>query len=226
MYVSSCLTLTHSHSSPPLSRCWNCLTNHGGTGSVLYYVYIYICLEMNLICVIVLNPDREGVSEAAQGVSLVRLCLLYVSVCRYVLYDVDFSCNEWVIDCCSSKKSGKGKRPGKGGNRFYKSVGLGFKTPREAIEGSVLFHSPFLLNCCFRMFNWGIWCRHCRKDSCIMCKFVYQMHLCVCWQVCSFRVFSCLIMHRYASNMNLDYCVFKLLLHILRFYGQLSELIV
>ncbi|KAK6934819.1 40S ribosomal protein S11, N-terminal [Dillenia turbinata] len=34
----------------------------------------------------------------------------------------------------SSKKSGKGKRPGKGGNRFWKSIGLGFKTPREAIE--------------------------------------------------------------------------------------------
>lgn len=40
---------------------------------------------------------------------------------------------------CSSKKSGKGKRPGKGGNRFYKSVGLGFKTPREAIEGLLTF---------------------------------------------------------------------------------------
>ncbi|KAF9599909.1 hypothetical protein IFM89_001855 [Coptis chinensis] len=26
------------------------------------------------------------------------------------------------------------KRPGKGGNRFYKSIGLNFKTPREAIE--------------------------------------------------------------------------------------------
>ena len=35
----------------------------------------------------------------------------------------------------SSKKSGKGKRPGKGGNRFWKNIGLGFKTPREAIEG-------------------------------------------------------------------------------------------
>ncbi|GAB4832751.1 40S ribosomal protein S11-B [Ancistrocladus abbreviatus] len=34
----------------------------------------------------------------------------------------------------SSKKSGKGKRPGKGGNRFWKNIGLGFKTPREAIE--------------------------------------------------------------------------------------------
>ncbi|PNX58632.1 40S ribosomal protein s11, partial [Trifolium pratense] len=34
----------------------------------------------------------------------------------------------------SSKKSGKGKRPGKGGNRFWKSIGLSFKTPRDAIE--------------------------------------------------------------------------------------------
>ncbi|XP_057998904.1 40S ribosomal protein S11-like [Hevea brasiliensis] len=40
-----------------------------------------------------------------------------------------------------SKKSGKGKRPGKGGNRFWKSIGLGFKTPREAIEGSVIILS-------------------------------------------------------------------------------------
>ncbi|PNX88542.1 40S ribosomal protein s11 [Trifolium pratense] len=38
----------------------------------------------------------------------------------------------------SSKKSGKGKRPGKGGNRFWKSIGLSFKTPRDAIEGRVV----------------------------------------------------------------------------------------
>uniref|UniRef100_A0A9I9D150 Small ribosomal subunit protein uS17 n=1 Tax=Cucumis melo TaxID=3656 RepID=A0A9I9D150_CUCME len=38
----------------------------------------------------------------------------------------------------SSKKSGKGKRPGKGGNRFWKSIGLGFKTPRDAIEGTYI----------------------------------------------------------------------------------------
>ncbi|KAG1363248.1 40S ribosomal protein S11 [Cocos nucifera] len=35
-----------------------------------------------------------------------------------------------------SKKAAKGKKPGKGGNRFWKSIGLGFKTPREAIEAS------------------------------------------------------------------------------------------
>ncbi|KAJ6344456.1 hypothetical protein OIU76_006054 [Salix suchowensis] len=38
----------------------------------------------------------------------------------------------------SSKKTGKGKRPGKGGNRFWKSIGLGFKTPREATEGTYI----------------------------------------------------------------------------------------
>ncbi|RWR82903.1 40S ribosomal protein S11 [Cinnamomum micranthum f. kanehirae] len=36
------------------------------------------------------------------------------------------------------KKSGKGKRPGKGGNRYWKSIGLGFKTPRDAIEGTYI----------------------------------------------------------------------------------------
>lgn len=34
-----------------------------------------------------------------------------------------------------SKKSGRGKRTGKEGNQFWKSIGLGFKTPRDAIEG-------------------------------------------------------------------------------------------
>ncbi|KAL3624428.1 30S ribosomal protein S11, chloroplastic [Castilleja foliolosa] len=38
----------------------------------------------------------------------------------------------------SSKKTGKGKVPGKGGNRYFKSIGLGFKTPREAIEGTYI----------------------------------------------------------------------------------------
>lgn len=28
------------------------------------------------------------------------------------------------------------KIPGKGGQRWYKNVGLGFKTPKEAIEGT------------------------------------------------------------------------------------------
>ena len=31
---------------------------------------------------------------------------------------------------------GKKARPGKNGTRYYKNVGLGFKTPREAIEGT------------------------------------------------------------------------------------------
>ncbi|KAL5866215.1 hypothetical protein ACOSQ3_003729 [Xanthoceras sorbifolium] len=35
-------------------------------------------------------------------------------------------------------KQPKGKRLGKGGNRYWKSIGLGFKTPREAIEGTCI----------------------------------------------------------------------------------------
>eukprot|EP00246_Nothoceros_aenigmaticus_P012871 TRINITY_DN417_c0_g1_i1.p1 TRINITY_DN417_c0_g1~~TRINITY_DN417_c0_g1_i1.p1 ORF type:complete len:161 (-),score=30.13 TRINITY_DN417_c0_g1_i1:335-817(-) len=38
----------------------------------------------------------------------------------------------------SSKLSKKGKAPGKAGQRFWKNVGLGFKTPREAIEGAYI----------------------------------------------------------------------------------------
>eukprot|EP00223_Ostreococcus_mediterraneus_P008298 CAMPEP_0179707418 /NCGR_PEP_ID=MMETSP0937-20121108/4850_1 /TAXON_ID=548131 ORGANISM="Ostreococcus mediterraneus, Strain clade-D-RCC2593" /NCGR_SAMPLE_ID=MMETSP0937 /ASSEMBLY_ACC=CAM_ASM_000575 /LENGTH=100 /DNA_ID=CAMNT_0021580717 /DNA_START=17 /DNA_END=316 /DNA_ORIENTATION=+ len=34
--------------------------------------------------------------------------------------------------------STKKKAPGKGGSRYYKNVGLGFKTPREAIEGTYI----------------------------------------------------------------------------------------
>lgn len=65
------------------------------------------------------------------------LLVLFVFIYLFPGYNLDF----YVLfpgkkkSNFSSKKSGKGKRPGKGGNRFWKSVGLGFKTPREAIEG-------------------------------------------------------------------------------------------
>jgi small subunit ribosomal protein S11e len=36
------------------------------------------------------------------------------------------------------KTSGKSKRVGKGGRRWYKDVGLGFRTPKTAIEGSYI----------------------------------------------------------------------------------------
>lgn len=43
------------------------------------------------------------------------------------------------------------KVPGKGGNRWYKSVGLGFKTPKEAIEGNYIDHKcPFTGNVSIR----------------------------------------------------------------------------
>jgi small subunit ribosomal protein S11e len=43
------------------------------------------------------------------------------------------------------KKTTKEKKPGKGGNRFWKNVGLGFKTPQEAIEGIDFIPQPCVL---------------------------------------------------------------------------------
>ena len=38
----------------------------------------------------------------------------------------------------NSKTKAKSARPGKAGRRWYKDVGLGFKTPKTAIEGSYI----------------------------------------------------------------------------------------
>ncbi|KAG5929599.1 hypothetical protein E4U42_005304 [Claviceps africana] len=38
----------------------------------------------------------------------------------------------------NSKTKAKSTRPGKGGRRWYKDVGLGFRTPKTAIEGSYI----------------------------------------------------------------------------------------
>ncbi|RFN53242.1 40s ribosomal protein s11 [Fusarium flagelliforme] len=38
----------------------------------------------------------------------------------------------------NSKTKTKSTRPGKGGRRWYKDVGLGFRTPKTAIEGSYI----------------------------------------------------------------------------------------
>jgi small subunit ribosomal protein S11e len=38
----------------------------------------------------------------------------------------------------NSKVKVKSARPGKGGRRWYKDVGLGFKTPTAAIEGQYI----------------------------------------------------------------------------------------
>ncbi|TVU15338.1 hypothetical protein EJB05_38854 [Eragrostis curvula] len=46
-----------------------------------------------------------------------------------------------------SKKITKGKKPGKGGNRFWKNIGLGFKTPREAIEDHIMMN----MNSCLKL---------------------------------------------------------------------------
>ena len=38
----------------------------------------------------------------------------------------------------NSKTKSKSKKVGKGGRRWYKDVGLGFRTPKNAIEGSYI----------------------------------------------------------------------------------------
>lgn len=38
----------------------------------------------------------------------------------------------------NAKVKAKSSRPGKGGRRWYKDVGLGFRTPKTAIEGSYI----------------------------------------------------------------------------------------
>lgn len=38
----------------------------------------------------------------------------------------------------SKAQSGKSKRRGKGGRRWYKDVGLGFRTPKTAIDGAYI----------------------------------------------------------------------------------------
>jgi hypothetical protein len=47
---------------------------------------------------------------------------------------------------CSFKKSAK-KVPGKAGLRFWKNVGLGFKTPKEAIEGNAILYTGTPMHC-------------------------------------------------------------------------------
>ncbi|KAG5778663.1 hypothetical protein H9Q73_007693 [Fusarium xylarioides] len=42
------------------------------------------------------------------------------------------------VDRPNSKTKTKSTRPGKGGRRWYKDVGLGFRTPKTAIEGSYI----------------------------------------------------------------------------------------
>jgi hypothetical protein len=45
----------------------------------------------------------------------------------------------------SKAKSAKSKKVGKGGRRWYKDVGLGFRTPKTAIEGTYIGVFCFLV---------------------------------------------------------------------------------
>ena len=43
-------------------------------------------------------------------------------------------------------KAAKSNRVGKGGRRWYKDVGLGFRTPKNAIEGKYIGTEPIILH--------------------------------------------------------------------------------
>lgn len=61
-----------------------------------------------------------------------------------------------LLHCCRYSITKKTKRiPGKAGLRFYKNVGLGFKTPKEAIEGGPLS----------RIWDLGVWGVKNRRES-------------------------------------------------------------
>ncbi|KAI9071965.1 hypothetical protein K1719_046067 [Acacia pycnantha] len=50
----------------------------------------------------------------------------------------------WSSQKCFQARRNLGREEAwKGGNRFWKSIGLGFKTPREAIEGTYIDKCPF-----------------------------------------------------------------------------------
>eukprot|EP00475_Leptophrys_vorax_P011586 TRINITY_DN1814_c0_g1_i1.p1 TRINITY_DN1814_c0_g1~~TRINITY_DN1814_c0_g1_i1.p1 ORF type:complete len:163 (+),score=21.25 TRINITY_DN1814_c0_g1_i1:91-579(+) len=49
-----------------------------------------------------------------------------------------FQKQQGVFLCGDAAAKKKLKTPGKAGNRYWKTVGLGFKTPREAIEGTYI----------------------------------------------------------------------------------------
>lgn len=73
------------------------------------------------------RTDGEGVSEAAWC-----QCWVRVSLCAVTC---GLACVSTCITMPHSFRKATKKTPGKFGQRYYKNVGLGFRTPRDAIEG-------------------------------------------------------------------------------------------
>ena len=53
-----------------------------------------------------------------------------------------------------TSKPAKSQKVGKGGRRWYKDVGLGFRTPKNAIDGHYIGTSPYEQAGMYRML-WG-----------------------------------------------------------------------
>ncbi|KAI5439993.1 hypothetical protein KIW84_025380 [Lathyrus oleraceus] len=128
--------------------------NYGAAGPPLTYGAFYLCSSekfgnrikfdlpppfqedgsllyiLSSVCILCIGQDtRRGVINSSRTVLWNPATSDFMTEKAYLKQPKVFLC---------SKKSGKGKRPGKGGNRFWKSVGLGFKTPKEAIEGTFI----------------------------------------------------------------------------------------
>jgi hypothetical protein len=56
----------------------------------------------------------------------------------------------------NGKSKAKSKRVGKGGRRWYKDVGLGFRTPKTAIEGSYIGMNELDDTSTWRMRDWVV----------------------------------------------------------------------
>ena len=99
-------------------------------------------LKLLLLPTTIACADGEGVPEAGLGASRVSVraavaCVCVLAVQRASAQAADGCPPSLHFPCSLSrsfKKSAK-KIPGKGGLRWHKNVGLGFKTPKEAIEG-------------------------------------------------------------------------------------------
>lgn len=73
----------------------------------------------------------------------------------------------------NQKTKVKSARPGKGGRRYYKDVGLGFKTPKNAIEGTYIGTLEFVTRrrgsrvvlCVWR---WKVW-QHDEEEESVDC---------------------------------------------------------
>ena len=82
---------------------------------------LFWCMAFSVLCRLRRLSWSSQRSSFGQGSASTSYCHSLYATCKYLTDHIfDFS----------TKKSDKAKRPGKAGNRFWKNIGLGFKTPQ------------------------------------------------------------------------------------------------